>query len=61
LEKLEAEQAALTKQVGEFVFYMRGDIPYDQAWNVSPKEYEIHMESAKQRFQSTIDSKIVMH
>lgn len=36
LEQFKEESEALTKQITEICWYMRGSVTWDQAWNLSP-------------------------
>lgn len=41
LNQYESESKALTKQVVEICWYMRGSVTWDQAWNLSPNQRKV--------------------
>ena len=58
LQDFDSESKALTKDLLETTWYMRGGISYSEAMALSPNERSIIHDIIKQNIKNTTDSKL---
>jgi hypothetical protein len=57
-DKCAKKTVAITKQITQICWYMRGGVNYDQAWNSSPQERDEMMKLINENIQRVKETKL---